>query len=178
MVGAEVREVERKYDVDWSTPIPDLNTLPGVAQVAEPVEHELGAESVDTEDLALAANRITLRRRTGGDDDGWHLKLPGSGDERDELRRPGGTSARRVPLQLARLVRVHARGRALVPVATLRTRRVVHRLLDADGAVLAEVCDDRVSAQAGDTMQDHTWREWEVELVTGDEALLDAAGQA
>jgi CHAD domain-containing protein len=178
MVGTEVREVERKYDVDWSTPIPDLKTLPGVAEIAEPVEHELVAEYVDTADLALAANRVTLRRRTGGDDDGWHLKLPGSGDERDELRRPAGTSARRVPVQLARLVRVHARGQALTAVATLRTRRVVHRLIDAEGAVLAEVCDDRVSAQVGDTRQGHTWREWEVELVTGDEDLLDAAGQA
>jgi CHAD domain-containing protein len=178
MVGAEVREVERKYDVDWSTPIPDLASLPGVAQVAEPVEHELVAEYVDTEDLVLAANRVTMRRRTGGDDDGWHLKLPGTGDERDELRRPAGTSVRRVPLPLTRLVRVHTRGQALLPVATLRTRRAVHRLLDAEGRVLAEVCDDRVSARVGEGTPERTWREWEVELVTGDEALLDAAGHA
>ena len=178
MVGAEVREVERKYDVDWSTPVPDLRDVAGVAAVGEPVEHELVAVYVDTEDLALAAGRVTLRRRTGGDDDGWHLKLPASDGERDELRRPPGTSARRVPAPFERLVRVHTRGRVLQPVATLRTRREVRRLLDADGAVLAEVCDDRVTAQLADGTPDQTWREWEVELVTGDEALLQTAGQA
>src|SRR4030095_8590831 len=111
MVGAEVREVERKYDVDWSTPVPDLRDVAGVAAVGEPVEHELVAVYVDTEDLALAAGRVTLRRRTGGDDDGWHLKLPASDGERDELRAPTRTSARRRPAPFERLGPGHTRRR-------------------------------------------------------------------
>ena len=39
----------------------------------------------DTDALDLAANRITLRRRTGGKDDGWHLKLPDGADRRAAL---------------------------------------------------------------------------------------------
>ena len=33
----------------------------------------------------LAARGITLRRRTGGSDAGWHLKLPAGPDSRTEL---------------------------------------------------------------------------------------------
>lgn len=160
----EHREVERKYEVDWASPLPAFETA------AEPVEHELTAVYFDTADLALAQAQVTLRRRTGGEDDGWHLKLPGDG-ERLEIQRPLGTAAARVPVQLERLVRVHARGRELKPVLMLRTRRVVHKLQDEQGRVLAEVCDDRVTAQADG--QQKTWREWEAELAAGDDALLD-----
>ncbi|WP_242418751.1 CYTH domain-containing protein, partial [Frankia sp. CpI1-P] len=36
----------------------------------------LDAVYYDSDDLRLARNQITLRRRTGGHDAGWHLKLP------------------------------------------------------------------------------------------------------
>ena len=186
-MNGEHLEVERKYDVDWSTPLPSLTTLPGVSAVDEPVGHDLVAEYVDTDSLALAKAKITMRRRTGGADDGWHLKLPSDG-ERLELHRPPGTSVRRVPVQLERLVRVHTRGAKLTPVATLRTRREVHLLRDEQGRALAEVCDDRVTAQGVDGGPERTWREWEVELVGENDdgtdlleivgkALLDAGAQ-
>ena len=61
----------------------------------------------------------------------------------------------------------------------LRTRRWVHRLLAADGRVLAELADDRVTAEPLDEEAPSTsWREIEVELVEGDRALLAAAGKA
>ncbi|HZO69556.1 MAG TPA: CYTH and CHAD domain-containing protein [Kribbellaceae bacterium] len=173
MAADEYREIERKYDVDWSTALPVAGDLPGVASIGDPVVHELTAVYVDTDDLALAAARVTLRRRTGGHDDGWHLKLPGTGDERLEVRRPPGRSATRVPVQLARLVGVHTRGRALAPVMTLRTRREVHLLHGPDGSVLAEISDDRVTAQAADGAPEQTWREWEAEIVDGEPGLLD-----
>jgi len=169
-------EIERKFDVDESASLPAFEGLPGVDRVADPIEYELDALYFDTEDLALAHSRITLRRRTGGEDEGWHIKTLLDADARQELHEPLGTDPSVVPARLLRRVRVHVRDRALIPVVRLQTRRIVHRLLDAQGKVLAEVCDDRVHAERllpGETSL--SWREWEVELVSGDRDLLDAA---
>ena len=176
MTATAVLEIERKYDVPPTAAVPDLGGLPGVAALALPVEHRLEATYFDTEDLRLRAAGITLRHRTGGDDAGWHLKLP-LGGEREELRVPGSPEEG-VPAELAGLVRVHTRTRPLVPVARLTTRRTVHRLLGADGDLLAELADDAVTGQAlaaGEA--ELAWREWEVELKTGDRGLLDAVAR-
>lgn len=177
-MGTEaVTEVERKYDVDDDVVVPALHELPGVRSVAQPVERRLDATYFDTEDLALAQARITLRRRTGGDDEGWHLKLPVGGDSRQELRVPlGDDPDGEVPAPLIERVRAYALDRLLVPVATVRNRRVVHRLLDEDGAVLAELCDDHViGTRLRPDDAEQTWREWELELVDAGPDLLDAA---
>lgn len=177
-MGTEsVTEVERKYDVDESVVVPPLHGLPGVRSVAQPVEHRLDATYFDTEDLALARARITLRRRTGGDDEGWHLKLPAGGDTRRELQFPLGDGPDgQVPAPLADRVRAYALERPLVPVATVRNRRVVRRLLGEDGAVLAELCDDHVDGtRLRPDEAEQTWREWELELVDAAPDLLDAA---
>ncbi|MGT2464242.1 CYTH domain-containing protein [Sinomonas atrocyanea] len=42
----------------------------------------------DTADLALAAHGMTLRRRTGGTDAGWHLKIALGPGRREEVRDP------------------------------------------------------------------------------------------
>ncbi|MFB6719973.1 CHAD domain-containing protein [Kribbella sp. NPDC056345] len=170
----EQTEIETKYDVAESTHLPALHELPGVASVAQPVELDLEAVYFDTEELALAANQVTLRRRTGGEDDGWHVKFPKSSGARLEVQYPLGRAVRKVPIALVRSVRVHIRDHELIPVVTLQTRRVVHRLLDANGDVLAELADDHVTATTGDGEPD-SWREWEVELVGGDRELLEAA---
>ena len=88
MASQEV-EVEKKYDVGADAEVPDLTEVPGVARVGEPRVDHLEAVYFDTEDSALAARGITLRRRTGGSDAGWHAKLPprdGAGSES-----PGGS---------------------------------------------------------------------------------------
>lgn len=176
MAGQDTLEVERKYDVDQSAAVPSLAGLPEVERIGPPETHTLEAVYFDTDTFALAANRITLRRRTGGTDAGWHLKLPGDGGARTEVTEPLGLDGGHVPERLRQLVAVHTRGRDLVPVARLRTRRTVVRLLDAEGSALAEFCDDRVDSEAppGGGLQQH-WREWELELVEGGEALLAAA---
>ncbi|MDQ3664447.1 MAG: CYTH domain-containing protein, partial [Actinomycetota bacterium] len=174
------REVEDKFEADDNAELPRLDRLPGVATVHPPVEVELHATYFDTAELALAAAGITVRRRTGGDDAGWHLKLPDGNGHRDELRVPLGRAARTVPKPLRTVVRALSRDRPLAAVATVRTRRCVHRLLDVDGRVLAEVCDDTVSAStpaSGDAGDEVRWREWEVELVDGNPTLLVAAGR-
>lgn len=165
-------EVERAYAVGPDDALPDLAALPGVATVTEPVTVALSATYLDTDDLALVRAGVTLRRRTGGDDEGWHLKVP-AGDGRDELHRPLG-SAHTVPPQLARLVLGWTRGRPLSPVATIETERTTWLLRSADGTALAEVADDAVvgTPAGGEPV---VWRELEIELRAAGADLLDAA---
>ncbi len=179
------REVEDKYDVGPDAVLDGLARLPGVAAVAPAVELDMEATYFDTADLALAAAGITLRRRTGGEDAGWHLKLP-TKDARMEVRLPLARATRTVPKQLRDTVQVLTRGRPLRPVTVVRNHRTAHRLLGADGRVLAEVADDRVRAEPpgrdGDadsrSAAPTSWREWEVELADGGpDLLVAAAGQ-
>ncbi|WP_457963260.1 CYTH and CHAD domain-containing protein [Arthrobacter sp. D1-29] len=69
-------EIEKKYEVGDEAVVPPLAGLPGVARVGDPHVATLEAVYFDTESYVLASRRITLRRRTGGADAGWHLKLP------------------------------------------------------------------------------------------------------
>jgi len=85
---ATTTEVERKYDVPVDFTVPDLGRLPAVAAVDEPTEHRLDATYYDTTDLRLAANHVTLRRRSGGNDAGWHIKRPTEDGERTEEHAP------------------------------------------------------------------------------------------
>ena len=84
-------EIERKFDVDETAVTPSFDGLTSVAQVdALPVQ-TLDAVYYDTAGHDLARHRITLRRRTGGVDAGWHLKLPAGDnapDARTEIRLP------------------------------------------------------------------------------------------
>lgn len=170
-------EIEIKYDVADTFKLPLLSGIEGVTAVEKPVEEQLEATYHDTPDLALARAGVTLRRRTGGGDEGWHLKLPRTLDERLELRRPLGKSAS-APPSLARLVVAHSSRGRLSPVATLRTRRVVHRLLGTDERLVAEIADDHVEGEAPG-QSGTTWREIEVELTPGggDRALLAHIGE-
>ncbi|MFD9814823.1 CHAD domain-containing protein [Streptomyces sp. NPDC059080] len=131
----------------------------------------LDALYYDTEDRRLAADGLTLRRRTGGPDPGWHLKLPVRPDVRDEIRAPLSDA---VPPELAALVRSRVRGAALVPVMRLRTRREVTLLTDAAGTPLAELAYDEVRAERPDGTR-ASWCEVEAELSPGAAPeLLDA----
>ena len=112
------REVERKFDADPAMSLPDLTGEAG--SVGEATQSLLDATYFDTADARLARHHITLRRRTGGDDAGWHLKLPAGQDERTEVRLPLGRATRTVPAALVREVRAIVRERPLVPVATAR----------------------------------------------------------
>ncbi|WP_336923092.1 CYTH and CHAD domain-containing protein [Aquipuribacter sp. SD81] len=158
-----------------------LQDLPGVAEVRAEDPVELVATYHDTPRLHLLRARATLRRRTGGEDAGWHLKLPGrEAGSRTEVHEPLGADDGPVPERLAALSRSRHRGRPLAPVAVLRTRRRVVRLLDADGRQLVEVADDAVRTEVADALvaagheAASTWHEVEVELVDGDRDVLEA----
>ena len=67
-----VRETERKYELADEVELPGWNGLVGVQPVVGPEEQTLEAVYFDTEDLGLARAGVTLRRRLGGHDAGWH----------------------------------------------------------------------------------------------------------
>ncbi|MFD7032328.1 CHAD domain-containing protein [Streptomyces sp. NPDC059917] len=171
------REVERKFEFTsvkaGRRGVPDLTGTAGIAAVLDRGTVELDAVYYDTPDQRLAADGLTLRRRTGGEDAGWHLKLPVSPGVRDEVR-AGLTDG--VPRALTALLRSRVRDAALVPQMRLLSSRKVLHLLDEGGALLAELSTDAVRAEGHDTTA--TWTEVEVELADDvDPALLDAVEQ-
>ncbi len=178
-------EIETKLELDHDAELPKLagrKTLVAVGLVtaAPAVRHELDAVYFDTAELDLLRSKLTLRHRTGGDDAGWHLKLPAVAGARTEVavaftdadRDPMSAS---VPAELADLVLGAARGRALVPVARVRNQRLVTRLLDPAGSPMVEVADDHVTSSrllqapgaTSDSSPDKSWREVEVEVLAG-----------
>jgi len=193
-VPARSLEVETKLEIGSSAELPELAGRralqdAGLAAVAEPVVFELDAIYFDTADLDLLASKLTLRHRTGGADAGWHLKLPAAAGARTEVALPPERGdfdplTARVPAALGDLVMGAARGKELRPVARLRNRRTVRRLLDEAGVAMVEIADDRVTATtllgsqtsdaAGRGVQDKSWRELEVEVLAGNRAHLSA----
>jgi CHAD domain-containing protein len=145
--------------------MPDLTDVaPGVRVEAEPAL-DLDATYVDTADLQLVRNGVSLRRRTGEGPPRWTLKLPAG--------RVGSALARRefdvedaghvVPASLAALVTGWVRRAPLVPVIVIRSHRERLRLVDADGQQLVEIDDDEVSV-IDDGHVAARFREVEVEL--------------
>ncbi len=198
-------EVERKYDVAGGTAVLDameaMTGTAGVAAVSRQGEQLLDAVYYDTADLRLIGVGITLWRRTGGRDAGWHLKLPaGAGTQEEEiclpLTGPGGYPAAgaacgaaggraampmagaddAVPGEFAALARSCTRGLALAPVVRIQTSRRVLRLLDGTGRPLAEIAADHVLAGPAGRAAATSWDEIEAGLVTGGPALLKAIG--
>ncbi len=169
------RERELKYDLDptWSGELPPA-LVPDGGEVRA-VEKELVSTYYDTDDGGLSKAGITARRRSGGGEDGWQVKIP-SGKAREELRFDDSPD---VPAEVEDLLFGVRAGRPLHPVARIETRRVAHELQDAGGRVLAEVADDSVHAvRMGDEAVVTAWRELEIELVDGDEDFLRAADAA
>jgi inorganic triphosphatase YgiF len=173
---SEQLEIEQKFDVDTGFERPSFTELPGVTAAA-PVLHHLSATYFDTADKRLAASKITLRRRTGGTDEGWHLKLPAGSGARREVHAPLG-AAEQVPDDLAARVAEVTGGAALTPIARLDTERTAVTLTGAGGRVLAEVADDIVTARrlpaSGEPLQ---WREVEVEVTEANPDFQRAAAE-
>ncbi len=160
------QEIERKLEVPARFRLPALGVSHGVGKVVPQRTLRLTADYYDTADLRLARNRITMRRRTGGGDDGWHLKLPQADKAtRDEVQLPL-TSADRPPAELSRIALGVTRGAELLLVATLRTERRPSLVYDGHGVMLAEVTDDRVSVAIAGKVVSH-FRELEVEAARG-----------
>ena len=168
------REVERTYAPPPDAVPPDLAELAGVDSVGPDQVDDLEAVYFDTADLALTRAGVSLRRRTGGADEGWHLKIP-AGDGRDEIRVRLGRARDVPPARLRSIVAAWTMRAPVEPVATITTRRTRRNLLGGDRTVLAELADDQVTGAPEGSGEPVSWREWELELVTGDPDLLDSA---
>lgn len=172
-MAMKFRETEWKYEAARGAVLPDLARLPQVAAVTAPERFVLRATYHDTGDLRLVRAGITLRKRTGGDDAGWHLKLPDGDGARIELRLP--PSSRALPRELLALVRAWTRGDQVRPVARITTKRERRLVQDESGGTLAEVVIDDVTAESlGAETAVTRWTEVEVELVAGKPGLLTA----
>lgn len=160
-------EIEAKFAVAEQATVPDLTRLTGVSAITETRTHNLSAIYYDTEDLRLTRAKITLRRRSGGKDDGWHLKLPGT-DARLEVHAPLEEPVDgqfRVPEDLQEQVRSLIRTAPLLPIAQVDNQRAESVLATEDGSPVAEFCDDHVTAWSLLPGGEQTsWREWEIEL--------------
>lgn len=172
-------EIERKYDVAADTPLPDWSALPGVVHVGAAQHRALDARYLDTADGALGAQLTALRRRTGGPDEGWHIKRS-TPEGKLETRWPLGDSSDPesdpvVPAETAAALAPITAG-PFITIARIRTARTAYELTDAAGATIAEFVDDRVTATNPRAATHAGWREWELEL--GPAAPADEAGRA
>src|SRR5258708_22925940 len=141
-MAASSTETEIKYEAAPGAPLPSFDELPQVARTEGAPDERLDAEYFDTEDLRLIRASITLRRREGGHDAGWHLKLPAGNHSRREIMLPLGRARKHVPAELARLVRGHTRGQELWPAARISTlRRRPLPLASARGPLAQVACD-------------------------------------
>lgn len=170
-------ETEQKYDAGPDFELPDLSGLPGYT-VSEPETFHMTAIYFDTEDHRLLANKVTLRRRTGGEDDAWHLKLPVRPGTRRERHLPLSAGTGTVPDEMQDLVAEFTGGQPLGPIAQLNTDRTIRRLVGPDGQARAEVADDHVTGRRldRDGRDPLVWHEIEVELMSGKPDVLEAAG--
>ncbi len=162
------REVERKFRVHPTFTLPDLaDVAPGVTmRQIEPFD--MAAVYHDTDELTLFRWGITLRRREGGPDEGWHMKLPvagADGSTRDEMHVPleeGAVGA--VPGPLVEVVAPLLHELPLRPVISLATIRAP-RVLHGAGSDLLEIVDDMVTVRHGGQVVS-VFREVEVEVLS------------
>ena len=172
-------EIERKLtrSSTRSRSTTSLSRLSAIGGVKRERPRKLVAVYYDTDDFRLARAHVTLRRRTGGTDSGWHLKLPPdgmNGDGRHEVTlplragRPGS-----VPTTLADHVIAITGGAELRPLATQKTTRIPVTLLDDAGQPGVEIVDDTVTVTGGVHSGD-SYREIEVEVMSTP-SLLDPA---
>jgi CHAD domain-containing protein len=139
-----------------------LETLNG-----EPLETRVFTSTYfDTGDRRLLRHGVTLRRRVENGRSSWQLKLPQSSG-RLEVEADGGSVP---PRELRELLTAFVAGGELAPAATLRTRRRGIRI--HEGTDAADVVADEVAVLNGAEETD-AFEELEVELVDGDESLLD-----
>ena len=154
------REVTLDVDDDWT--VPDLSAAVPEGGRLETAEHQLRATYYDTDRSTLRRLGMTLRHREGGADAGWHLKIP-AGDARTEVQSRAAAGA--LPTAIRRRLAGVLGDDAVRPVATIRTVRRTTHLLDAAGALVVELADDRVTGTAaGADAYPVVWREVEVEL--------------
>lgn len=167
----EFRETEFKFRVEPDFVLPDLTTL-GFRVDIQPAL-TLDADYYDTERTTLLRWGVTLRRRSGGADDGWHAKVPVLGADhttRDEIR--VSAMGESVPTELVQILTPLLRGQDVVHRAHVMTRRTPYLISSSAHEALVELVDDHVDVSGAGTHS--TFRELELELVADSPAARAA----
>ena len=156
-------EIERKYDLppEQAGKIKPRK-IKGFT-VGEPAIYDMTAVYYDTEDLALGAANVAVRRRAGGGDDGWHVKYK-AGKARGELHYEPLKSSNRIPAALRKTLVGITLDEHLSPVATINTHRTEYPIRAEDGRQHAVLCVDFVTARDERAEADREWSECETEL--------------
>lgn len=179
-------EIEYKFRVPREFDLPDFSDV-SAGVVTQPIR-SMRATYFDTAEATLLRWGITMRHRTGGGDDGWHLKVPSNGTQISSAHTPdthnlnADASARTEihasgdpatpPAEFIGILGVLLRGGDLIPMAAVNTERHPLVLSDAKGPAV-EIVDDSVSVWRGDTSIAQ-FREIEVELLRSDAEELAA----
>ena len=174
-----------RYDVDAAfelSAIPEFVMAADAENLTETTGPERGTVQstvFDTVDRHLLGAGVEIRRQTGSDLEGWHLRVALPDGPPHEARLALGRSERTVPIQFRRLVWVHSRGAALQPVAQLTTEREVRRF-GVDGTSLVEISLDRArlrpvvnapESASEEPVAGTSWLELQVRI-EGDDELL------
>lgn len=170
------REVEVKMRV---TRVFDLTTflqdLPGITLVGPNTVH-MNAAYYDTRELTLLRWGITVRRRKGGADAGWHMKLPvtnGKDGARDELHLPLTDNALGdIPADFVEMIAPLLRNKTMEHLANVNTTRTTYTMIDKHGNFVIEIADDHVSVEQ-DKIEINAFREIEVELLDDTKSAMD-----
>jgi len=149
-------ECENTWDVDDRFTLPDLDDL----VKGGTVDHDTVDTTntyYDTRDRDLEKHGILLRRREGGDETGWQLKVPSAGGP-TEVQWPMSEAP---PSEVVDLLTGIRLGKGLFEIANIHTLRERYRINDKR-ALVAEIADDHVTAEADH--QHVAFREVKVEL--------------
>ena len=166
--------VSQDFDVT-----PYVVDLPDVTPIG-PSTVRMSAAYHDTRELTLLRWGITMRRREGGADAGWHLKLPvaeGIEGARDELHLPlvSGDNGQ-IPAEFSAVVAPLLRNKEVAHLADVNTTRTTYTLVDQQGIALVEIADDRVSVERGsgvDKQVVNTFHEIEAEILHDTQGAMD-----
>ena len=194
----ETFEVERKYAVYSRAELPDDSAFAALGfRVTAPESFTLAATYFDTPDAALGLQRVAVRKRVGGKDEGWHMKLKGLGGSRELVWPLADTMPDGLLREIVDRVGQHDANR-MTAVATVHTLRAIVRVSRDEGVSgvsatatatasvtgatgangttgspeqpgewLIELADDRVVATNALSGEERSWREWEAELAPG-----------
>jgi CHAD domain-containing protein len=169
-------ETEDKFDVDHDWEMPEVAVLvPDGGSLVQDVR-TLDSTYFDTPGAGLRLFGVTLRRRVGGSDTGWQMKVP-NGTSRTELQ--SGSRSRTVPPALVNAMSGLLAGESVAPVATLVTTRTTYSIFDAYDQLVVEIADDGVrSGPADGELPVRSWRQVEVELgPSGSKKTLKKCGK-
>jgi inorganic triphosphatase YgiF len=162
-------ETEFKFRVPADFVMPSFPQSLGTWD-SQPIRN-MDATYWDTTDATLLRWGITMRLRTGGGDDGWHVKIPTSTHEqaggisgasvRTELHRDATTAT--PPSDFVELLSAILQGSEVVAIARVQTHRVP-QVLSGSNYKLIELVDDHVTlSREGRVVEE--FREIEIELL-------------